>query len=119
MGAAFTLARLIPIKKSILADGEKLTSLRLNADPRGAIPGFIDYFHIASHSRLSGVEWMVDFSQVTSLPNSQFPEILSRKILQMEDLDRVKFKIKLAAYQSRITDEEATAGLKEPWAVGH
>ncbi len=62
----------------------------------GPAPGFIDYFYVAPHQRLENKEWMVDFSQITSLPKSEFPEILKRKILQMDDRSRVKLKIKLA-----------------------
>ncbi len=113
--ASFTVARLITVKQSIIEDPEKLASLRANKDPRGATPGFIDYFYIAPHERLENKEWMVDFNQVASIPNSEFPDILKHKTLQMDDRSRVKFKIKLATYLGRITDEEAQAGLQEPW----
>lgn len=114
--SSFSLARLIPIKESIAQNAEKLDSLRANKDPRTSSPGFIDYFHIASHERLSDQEWMVDFSQIISLPKSEFPGILSRKLLQMDNRTRVKFKIKLATYLGRITKEEAEEGIREPWS---
>lgn len=116
--AAFSVARLIPIKKSILDDPEKLASLRSNKDPRDpAKPGFLDYFHVTQHELLEGREWMVDFSQIASIPNSAYPDILTRKVLQMEDASRVKFKLKLAAYLARLSDEEVAAGLQNPWAI--
>jgi hypothetical protein len=43
--------------------------------------------------------------------------LLSRKILQLLDRERVKFKIKLAAYLGRLTDEEAAVGLENPWQL--
>ena len=113
---AFTLARLIPVKQGIMADREKLASLRDNQDPRGPTPGFIDYFYIAPHERIDNKEWMVDFSQIASLPKSEFPAILQHKVLQMDGRTRVKFKIKIATYLGRITNEEEQQNLEEPWA---
>lgn len=114
---AFVVARLIPIKDSILNDSEKLESLRANRDPRGATPnrGYMDYFYIQACPRLDNKEWMVDFSQVFSIPNTNFPQILNQKILQMEPLHRVRFKIKAAVYFGRIADDEATARFHELW----
>lgn len=106
-GSAFTVARLVPIKQSILEDRDKLNSLRANPDPRSGIPSYIDYFHIASNPKTENKEWMVDFAQIVSIPKTEFPGILKRKILQMDDRTRVKFKIKAAAYFGRITEEEA------------
>lgn len=60
---------------------------------------------------------MVDFSQISSIPGSEYSNLISRKVLQLLDSERVKFKIKLAAYVGRLTDEEATAGLENPWQV--
>ncbi len=113
--AAFTVARLIPIKDSILAHSEKLASLKANRDPRGANPGYIDYFYVEPHERLDNKEWMVDYSQLASIPNSEFPDVLKRKILQLEPRHRVRFKIKLASYFGRIADDEAREGLHETW----
>lgn len=113
--AAISLARLIPIKSSIVQDTAKLASLRENRNPLSGVPGYIDYFYINAHERLVNREWMVDFSQVLSIPNSEFPEILARKILQLDDRTRARFKIKLATYYGRFTDEEVSAGLRHPW----
>jgi hypothetical protein len=116
IGAMFTVARLVPVKQSIMRDSERLESLRANRDPREPIPGYLDYFYTTPHERLESKEWMVDFSQITSVPNSEFPAVLTQKVLQMDDRTRVKFKIKLATYLGRITDEEAENGLEQPWA---
>jgi hypothetical protein len=117
LAPAFTLARIIPIKESIRDNPDKLGSLRENGDPRviGA-QRHVDYFHVASHERLGNEEWMVDFCQLCSWPRAEFQSILSRKILQMDDRTRVKFKIKYAYYASRILPEEGGAGLENPWA---
>jgi hypothetical protein len=113
---AFAVARLIPIPRSIAEDAQRLSSLRSNKDPRsGSDPGYIDFFHISVHDRLGNKEWIVDYNQTVSIPGREFPSILSRKILQMEDGWRVKFKIKLAICLARITEEERSAGLENPW----
>jgi hypothetical protein len=112
---AFMVARLIPIKDSITENPGKLDSLKANKDPRSVAPGYIDYFYIETHPRLDGKDWMVDYSQVASIPNSEFPGIMKKKLLQMKVHDRVKFKIKLAAYYGRIDDDEAADALPEAW----
>jgi hypothetical protein len=113
---AFAVARLIPIPKSIGEDTQRLSSLRSNKDPRsGSDPGYINFFHIPKHDRLENKEWIVDYNQTVCIPGREFPSVLSKKILQMEDDWRVKFKIKLAICLARLTDEERSAGLENPW----
>lgn len=112
---AFMVARLIPIKESIRGDAEKLASLKANKDPRSGAPGYIDYFYVESHPRLDGKEWMVDYSQVASIPNSEFPAIMGKKMAQMNAHNRVKFKIKLAVYYGRIEDDEEPDARPEAW----
>ena len=114
--STFRVARLVPVRKSIMNSPEKLASLRANRDPRDpSNPGFIDYFYVPAHELLENTEWMIDFEQVIPLPGNEFPAILSQKILQMDDRSRVKFKIKAAIHLGRITNEEDQAGLSDPW----
>jgi hypothetical protein len=113
---AFAVSRLIQIPKNIASDVQRLTSLRTNKDPRvGRDPGYINFFYIPPNPRLENKEWVVDYNQVTCLPGREFPAVLSRKILQMDDSSRVKFKIKLATCLARLTEEERGAGLEDPW----
>jgi hypothetical protein len=110
-------ARLVPVKPSIIKDSEKLLSLRANKDPRnGEDSGFLDYFYLPPHEVIGGVECVVDFSQITSLPGTEYQFLLRRKVLQLLDREQVKFKIKLAVYLGRLTDEEHELGLENPWA---
>ena len=112
------VARLVPIKSSISGDEAKIASLRGNKDPRNsADPGYINYFYMGTHEQLSNAEWVVDYCQISSLPGAEYPALLRRKVLQLSDRDRVKFKIKLAVFMgSRLTDEELKQGLENPWA---
>jgi len=111
-----SLARLIPVPARILNDPEALASLRGNKDPRNvADPGFINLFYVPAHEYLDATEWVVDYNQTVSIPSQEFPGILRKKVLQMEDRSRVKFKIKLGASCTRLTDEERDGGLENPW----
>jgi hypothetical protein len=113
---AFSLARLITIPKGIASDSQRLASLRTNKDPRNAAdPGYINFFHIPAHDQLESKEWIVDYNQTICIPGREFPSILSRKILQMDDYNLVKFKIKLSSCLTRLTNEERAAGIENPW----
>jgi len=109
------IARLVPLKASIIKEPEKLASLRSNKDPRTP-EGYLDYFYFSAHERIGGAEWAADFSQIASIPGAEYQYLLHRKVLQLLDRERVKFKIKLAAYLGRLTDEEHELKLENPWA---
>jgi hypothetical protein len=113
------IARLVAVKVSIVSDQAKIASLRVNKDPRNAEdPGYIDYFYLAAHERLASTEWVVDYCQISSIPGTEYGSLLRRKILQLSVRERVKFKIKLAAFMgSRLTEEELTQGLENPWVI--
>lgn len=105
------LARLLPVSRSISKDQQALDDLRSNSDPR--VPGakYLNLFYLPPHDRIAGQEWMVDFGQVFSIPSTEFPAILARKVLQMDNDSRVRFKVRLSASFARFTEEE--------WALGH
>jgi len=112
-----TVARIIPVRPSIKQDEAKLASLRANKDPRNPEDsGIIDYFYLEPHDLLGGEGCVVDFSQTTSVSGSEYESLIRRRVLQLLDRERVKFKIKLAAFLGRITDDEFKAGLENPWA---
>jgi len=111
------VARLVSVKSSIIKDPDKLASLRANKDPRNPNDsGFLDYFYLSPHAVSGGAEWVVDFSQIASFPGTEYQYLLRRKVLQLSERERVKFKIKLAIYLGRLTDEEHELGLENPWA---
>ena len=107
------VARLVPIPRSIRNDLVQLTDLRSNSDPRMEGAGFLNLFCVGAHDRLLGQEWVVDFGQLFSVPSSEFPAILQRKVLQMDDDSRIRFKIRLSSSFARFTDEELALG--HPW----
>jgi hypothetical protein len=112
------LARLIDVPKSIANDSERLKSLAANKYPLNpGDPGYLNYFYVSPHDRLEERGWVVDYNQVLSIPSSEFPVILGRKILQMTDDFRIRFKIKLATSYGRFTDDEEKSG--HPWLADH
>ena len=120
--AAITACRIVPqLKKTILEDPERLSSLRQNRDPRVDIENVMsykNYFGIGTGDGLSEGEWMVDFAQMTSIPANEFPAIMDKKHAQLTDIDRVKLKIKLGVFFAKPTDEELAANIaKDPWNV--
>jgi len=64
---------------------------------------------------LRNVDWRVHFNQVVSIPNSEVQFLLQRKILQLNDRTRMRFKIKLAFTTGRSNSDEIKAGLENPW----
>jgi len=114
--SAITLARLRPISDELRNDPERFASLASNRDPRDPEnPGYKDYFYLEPHALLEGRDWNVHFNQVVTVPTSDVDRLLERKLLQLDDRTRVKFKTKLAFSLGRINDDEVNAGLENPW----
>jgi hypothetical protein len=113
----FTLARLHPIPEALRSNPDNFNSLKANKDPRDETdPGYIDYFYLEPHELLQDRDWRVHYNQVTTLPTSTISTFLLRKkILQLNDRTRVKFKIKLGFTLMRINDDERRLGLVNPW----
>jgi hypothetical protein len=113
----FTLARIREIPPKFKLNPENYESLRANKDPRDKEnPGYVDYFYLEPHERLNRQDWRVHFNQITTLPTEAIPTIfLRKKILQLDDRARAKFKIKLGFTFGRMSDDELDAGLENPW----
>jgi hypothetical protein len=113
---AVVLARLRPIPADIRRTPELFESLSANKDPRDRTdPGFIDQFYLEPHDLLAGQDWKVQFNQVVCLPTTDITRLLRKKILQLDDRTRMKFKIKLGFTFMRANPEELAAGLDNPW----
>lgn len=110
------LARLRPISNDIKKDPVRLASLKGNKDPRDQEDhGYIDYFYLPEHALLQNQDWNVEYAQMVSIPASDINLLLAKKVLQIDDRTRVKFKIKLAFTLGRTNGEEEAAGLENPW----
>ena len=111
-----SLARLRPISPDIRRDADRFGSLRANKDPRDQVDaGYISHFYLESHELLQGQDWTVQYDQVVGIPATDIDLLLRKKIIQLDDCTRVKFKIKLGVTFLRINSEEIAAGLENPW----
>ncbi len=111
-----TLARLRPISNDIRNDEERFESLRANKDPRDPNdPGYMDLFYLEPHELLQNQDWVVHYNQVVTIPTTDIALLLQKKVIQLDDRTRVKFKIKLAVTLGRSNDDEQNAGLENPW----
>lgn len=97
-----TVARIVPVKESVSRDPEKMPSLKANKDPRNQSDlGYLDYFYLEPDDAMARLEYVVDFSQLAPVPGTEYQSLLHRKMLQLSDRERAKFKIKLPAYLAR------------------
>jgi hypothetical protein len=112
----FSLARLHPVPENVRNNSDLFNSLKANKDPRDPEPGYIDFFYLEPHALLQDRDWRVHYNQVTTLPTATIATLLLRKkILQLDDRTRMKFKIKLGFTLMRVNDDERNAGLENPW----
>jgi hypothetical protein len=110
------LARLVPIPNKVRNDAELVQSLRANANPSSSEAAFLGLFHIPAHAALNNEEWAIGYSQVFCVPAPDLSVVVKRKLLQMTDESRVKFKIKLSYFYGRLTDEESV--MNHEWLRG-
>jgi hypothetical protein len=113
----FNLARIHPIPENLRNNPDLFNSLTANKDPRDPNdPGYIDFFYLEPHELLQGRDWRVHYNQISTLPTATVSTFLLRKkILQLDDRTRMKFKIKLGFTLMRVNDDERMAGLENPW----
>jgi len=114
--AMVTFARMRPIPDDQRNNTANFASLRANKDSSDPLdPGYKDKFYLEPHALIEGRDWVVQFEQTLSLPASDIDLLIARKVLQMDDRTRAKFKTKVAFSIGKYTDEEIAAGLDEPW----
>jgi hypothetical protein len=109
-----SVCRLVSLTPAMKKDPDKLKSIRSNGDPRNQ-GGYKNYFYYGAGHGLGDEELMADFSQTACILSREFPDALANKIIQLDDVTRVKFKLKLGIFYSTVTDEEEKAGITDPW----
>jgi hypothetical protein len=102
---AFVVSPLIDISHPIRTNPEKLEILK-----RNELDHYTNLYHIPESTPLTK-DYMVDFNIVASLSRNEYNFVLTSKILQMTEAQRVRFKRKLAYHFARPTLEESDAGL--------
>lgn len=98
--SAFVVSPLLEVPYQIRQNLEKLTELKANNQG-----SFTNFFYVHKHQPLLQ-DNVIDFNRVVSLPRAQYDFALARKVLQMTDKERVRFKLKLGSHFARPTQEE-------------
>jgi hypothetical protein len=112
---SFAMCRLVPVPEKIKKDPTLFERLRLNIDPYGGERPFYQLFYVGSHSRLGSGEYVADYGMPMALAWTDYNALLKRKILELDDHSRAKFRVKAGAYFARPAQEDVEAGLANPW----
>lgn len=111
---SFVLCRLVDVPDGIRKRPELYGTLTENVNPYGSGRPFYQLFFISLHPSLSK-EYVADYGQAMSVRWGDYDTVLRRKILQMDDVNRAKFRVKAGAFFGRPTLEEIDAGIADPW----
>ena len=61
---------------------------------------------------------MADFAQVVTIDWGAYSVVLQKRIFQLDDRTRAKFRIKAGQHLGRPAKEDLDAGLADPWDGG-
>ncbi|HEV7673283.1 MAG TPA: hypothetical protein VGQ12_02005 [Candidatus Angelobacter sp.] len=109
---AFLLCRLVPVNDGMRKNPSAYSTLKENIDPWGTGRPFFSLFYVGMPAALDK-EYVADYGQVMTVVWSDYGAVLRRKILQMDDLNRAKFRIKASAHIGRVAKEDE--GIGYPW----
>jgi hypothetical protein len=109
--SSFSLCRLVPLDRARYRSVEVLLE---NIDPWGPENPHFQFFYYGRIDGLDG-EFVADFALLTSLGWADYDLILSKKVHQLDDLNRNKFRVKIGAFFGRPTAEDVKAGLANPY----
>src|SRR5208337_4725600 len=107
----FSLCRLIPLDRHRYKNLDALTT---NIDPWGPENPHFQFFYYGAIKGLEG-EWLADFGLLMSLSWADYDLILRKKVEQLDDLSRNKYRVKVGAFFGRPTEEDRKAGLADPY----
>jgi hypothetical protein len=108
---SFSLCRLIPFERTRYKNVDALIN---NIDPWGQENPHYQFFYFGKIDGLDG-EYLADFALLTSFGWSDYEFILRKKVCQLDDLNRNKFRVKVGAFFGRPTEEDTQAGLGNPY----
>lgn len=86
-------------------DAERLERIRQNGLEHDASAYYFEAFQGESDP------YLAEFSHIFSVPRRAYYWLIAGKVAQLSDTARVQFKLKLANYLGRATEEEEAAGL--------
>jgi hypothetical protein len=108
---SFSLCRLIPFERGRYRKVEALVN---NIDPWGPENPHFQFFHLGEIDGLQG-EYLADFGLLASFGWADYDLILAKKVHQLDELNRNKFRVKVGAFFGRPTPEDVAAGLANPY----
>jgi hypothetical protein len=108
---SFSLCRLVLFEKAKYKNADALIN---NIDPWGAESPHFQFFYFGPINGLPG-EYIGDFGLLTTLSWADYEFCLSKKVHQLDDLNRNKFRVKVGAFFSRPPDEDTDKGLANPY----
>jgi hypothetical protein len=108
---SFSLCRLILLERERYQNVEALVN---NIDPWGQENPHFQFFYLGQINGLEG-EYLADFALLMSLGWTDYELILRKKVHQLDDLNRNKFRVKVGAFFGRPTEEDVKAGLANPY----
>jgi hypothetical protein len=108
---SFSLCRLVPLDR---ARYKNVDALLNNIDPWGPENPHFQFFYLGQIDGLQG-EYIADFALLMSLGWTDYNLILAKKVHQLDDLNRNKFRVKVGAFFGRPMDEDVAAGLANPY----
>ncbi len=109
--ASFSLCRLMPFDRARYKNVDALIN---NIDPWGLENPHYQFFYLGEIEGLAG-EWLADFGLLMSLSWSDYDLILRKKVHQLDDLNRNRFRVKVGAFFGRPAEEDRAAGLANPY----
>ena len=113
---SFVLCRLVAVSEG-LKKSKAYDRLTANVDPYGDARPFYQLFYIGNHPRLGAEEYVADCGMAMTVIWQDYDALLRNKTLEMTDLSRAKFRVKVGAHFGRPTAEEVSAGLAQPWGA--
>jgi hypothetical protein len=112
---SFAMCRLVPVPEGMKRNQQRYEALRANIDPYGGGRPFYQLFYVGTHPRLGNTEYLADYGMPMAVAWADYNTLLARKLLEMDDITRAKFRVKAGAYLGRPSQEDIDAGLANPW----
>lgn len=110
---AFVLCRVAQVPQSII-NSPGYANLRENANPYGESRPYFQFFYFGALPGREGL-FFADYGQVMTVSWTDYRHVLKKKILELEDVERSKFRVKAGAHVGRPSNEEIAAGIADPW----
>lgn len=109
---SFSLCRLILFENTRYKNVDALVN---NIDPWGAENPHFQFFYIGTIDGMPG-EYLADFGLLMSMAWADYDLILGKKLHQLDDVNRNKFRVKVGAFLGRPTEEDVANGLANPYS---